>query len=212
MYKSQHGYPSRADPERNEMFSVNEKASDLCHAQPAISTWALELVTEHMEKETKNLLKRESGLRVRATRSNVVTEPQEVGGEGIEAQALEPEVGSQSDSDSDSEDDIPLSTQVGTITELHRMEDDASRPDAPPLTKQRQQRLDPTVSWERINDFSINNLKRTFMDRAPVIWYTLMKIMDPKATANSSAADSGMQYRPKAIVSQNHNLNIRNKS
>ncbi|THH16899.1 hypothetical protein EUX98_g9229 [Antrodiella citrinella] len=71
IYQNKLGRPPAHHPERAQMFSSDEESSDLLYAQPAISTWAAELVAGRLIHESNKLIHEKSGLRVRASRKAI---------------------------------------------------------------------------------------------------------------------------------------------
>ena len=75
MYRHTYGRPSGAYYDARESFSTKTPSSQICYAQPALSTWALEIVVDVMRQESTYLVSK-GGMRVRAKRkaSSTVSE------------------------------------------------------------------------------------------------------------------------------------------
>lgn len=194
MFNSQHGKPKSTHRECEQMFSVSTPASEIHYARPAIATWALELVTGQLEKEVKKLLRRETGLRVRATSSHVEARVE------LAVNTDGPGDGPQDeDAQSDLEDEqLPhsLASQRTPGEQLH-----VPAPDTGPPSKRQRRQLDPVVNWERISGFSLEAIQATLTAFSPTIWHILMKIMRPETTASEPDSQVEARYRPKHIVS-----------
>ncbi|THH27969.1 hypothetical protein EUX98_g6231 [Antrodiella citrinella] len=68
IYQNKLGRPPPGHRERNHMFSPEMNAEELSYAQPAISTWAADIVASRLIEESNKLVHEKAGLRVRASR------------------------------------------------------------------------------------------------------------------------------------------------
>ncbi|THH07257.1 hypothetical protein EW146_g9376 [Bondarzewia mesenterica] len=86
MYNHKYGHPPAGHSEWDSYFLCDTSPKSIKHGQPAMATWALQLIIQATEEEATYLCSKDAGLRVRATRNcemPITNPPTDPGHSGI---------------------------------------------------------------------------------------------------------------------------------